>query len=271
MTIILFGSTGMLGKYIFNVLKTDYKVITIDRKEYDVVSDDFEKLEKIIDQYDYDLIINCVGAIPQKYSTDKIREYILINTIFPLKLSNLVSLKNKKFIHITTDCVFDGKKGNYKENDEHTCSEIYGVTKSLGELYKNATIIRTSIIGEENTSKVSLLEWVISNKNKTINGYNDHYWNGVTCFTLSKIIKEIITKGLYWNGIRHIFSPKTYTKYELCEIIDKIYKLNLTIIPVNTGPINKSLSSIYQPIFKIDDIYKQIEDQKKYNDTYRLK
>lgn len=265
MTIILLGSTGMLGKYVFNTLKTENKIIEISRKQYDAVNDEFEKLEKIIESYDYDLIINCIGAIPQKFSSDKIKEYILINTIFPLKLSNLVNLKNKKLIHITTDCVFDGKQGNYKENDDHSCSHIYGVTKSLGESCKNTTIIRTSIIGKEQTTKNSLLEWIISNKNKTINGYTDHYWNGVTCFTLSKIIREIIQKKIYWNGVRHIFSPKTYSKYELCKIINDIYDLNLNILPTNAGYINRSLSSIYQPLFEIDDIYKQLQDQKNIN------
>ena len=105
------------------------------------------------------------------------------------------------------------------KDDVHTATDIYGTTKSLGESQKS-TIIRTSIIGEELTGQNSLLEWIKSNKNKTINGFANHYWNGVTCLTLSKIIKSIIDKKDYWTGVRHIFSPNTVTKYDLCKYIE---------------------------------------------------
>jgi dTDP-4-dehydrorhamnose reductase len=230
MKIILFGSTGMLGRYLHIVLKDNYEIDCISRDKYDIEKDSFTKLEDILNKslQKNDVIINCSGIIPQKYKGDDYRKYIRVNTLFPHKLNEISKKNNYKFIHITTDCVFDGLKGSYSETDEHTSKDIYGISKSLGEP-EEATIIRTSIIGEELTEKKSLVEWVKSQKNGKINGYTNHYWNGVTCFELSKYIKNIIGNNAFWNGIRHICSPNIVTKYELCCYINEIYNLNINI------------------------------------------
>jgi dTDP-4-dehydrorhamnose reductase len=194
MKILLFGSTGMLGRYVYQVL-TDankYNVICINRVEYDIEQDNWDKLNTIIKQLAVnDVIINCAGIIPQKTDQYDYKKYIRVNTLFPHKLNEYSNERNIKFIHITTDCVFDGSNGGYNEQDKHTANTLYGISKSLGEP-EEATVIRTSIIGEEQYGKKSLIEWVISNKNKEINGFTNHYWNGVTCLTLAEIILKII-------------------------------------------------------------------------------
>ena len=131
-------------------------------------------------------------------------------------------------IHVTTDCVFSGKDGNYDENSLHDETNDYGTSKSLGELCK-ATIIRTSIIGEETINKRSLLEWVRSNRGGEINGFTNHMWNGVTCLQLSKIIEKMIREKFYWEGVRHTFSPRSVSKYELVSLINEIYDLNIKV------------------------------------------
>ena len=109
-------------------------------------------------------------------------------------LAKIKKEHNCQVVHISTDCVFNGKKGNYNEEDDHDCLDVYGKTKSLGE-NPDLTIIRTSIIGEEITNKRSLVEWVKSNTSKEINGFIKHFWNGVTCLQLAKIIYKIITNS----------------------------------------------------------------------------
>jgi dTDP-4-dehydrorhamnose reductase len=146
-------------------------------------------------------------------------------------------------IHITTDCVFSGKDGSYNELSEHDETNDYGMSKSLGELC-NATIIRTSIIGEEVQNKRSLLEWVKSNKGKDINGFVNHFWNGVTCLELSNVIYKIINEKLYWNGVRHIFSPKSVSKFELVSMINEVYNLNIKINPFETENVDKTITTI---------------------------
>jgi dTDP-4-dehydrorhamnose reductase len=172
-----------------------------------------------------------------------------------------------RMIHITTDCVFSGKDGKYNEYSNPDESNYYGTSKSLGELC-DGTIIRTSIIGEELVNKRSLLEWVISNENRSINGYTNHFWNGVTCLQLAKIIHKIIIENTYWNGVRHIYSPTTASKYELCSIINDIYELNIKIKEFETEKVDKSLSTIYDAhknIFEIPELEYQIKEMRDFH------
>ena len=172
-----------------------------------------------------------------------------------------------KFIHITTDCVFSGLKGNYTEIDEHDETNNYGVSKSLGELGYNATIIRTSIIGEELKNKYSLLEWVKKHNHTTLNGYTNHYWNGLTCLQLAKVVDKMINDNIWWKGVRHIFSPTSVTKYKLVKMINNTYKLNNIVEPLETeNTINKTLNSIYDnnSNFNIPELNLQIEELHKF-------
>jgi dTDP-4-dehydrorhamnose reductase len=263
MKILLFGSTGMLGKYVFNLLKKEYDVICINRENYDILNDEWFKLKNIITSFlkEKDIIINCAGIIPQKYTDENIKTYIKVNTLFPHKLNEISQKNNINFIHITTDCVYDGLNGNYSSLDTHSAKNIYGISKSLGEP-EEATVIRTSIIGEELFGKKSLIEWIKSNKNGTINGFINHYWNGVTCFTLAKIIKQIIHENLFWQGVKNIHSPDTVTKYDLCCYVNNIYNLNIKINKTE-DIIKKNMTLLEKNIiFEIDSIYNQLLTQK---------
>lgn len=255
MKVIIFGSDGMLGKYVSLYLRNKYEIKEINRNVYDVLKDDDNKLIDIIS--DSHVVINCIGIIPQTSIIDE-NIYYKVNTVFP----HLLSKYSNKLIHISTDCVFNGLEGNYDENSIHTETNLYGISKSKGEPL-NATIIRTSIIGEELYHKKSFLEWIRSQNNNTINGFDNHLWNGVSCYQLSKIINKIIEKDIFWKGVRHIFSPKIYSKYELIQMIIDIYKLNINVNKINT-PVkcDKTLTSIYNMNFDIPDIKDQIIEQK---------
>jgi dTDP-4-dehydrorhamnose reductase len=195
--------------------------------------------------------------IPQRNNQSNY-EYIRVNSEFPHLLNGVSQKYNCHFIHITTDCVFDGSKGKYIETDHHTENGIYGHSKSLGEPL-SATVLRTSIIGEEVENKKSLLEWVKSQNGNRINGFVNHYWNGVTCLQLAKIVQQIISQNLYWQGVRHIFSPTYVSKFELVKMISDIYKLQIEIIPLETKVCDKTLSSKYN-IFVIPELYEQIQE-----------
>jgi len=230
MKIYLFGSNGMLGRYIYLVLKDKYHIIQINRTEFNIETDIRNKLYQYFENCTQDdIIINCIGAIPQKVNYDNIRKYILVNTLLPNYLDQISLQKNCKFIHITTDCVFDGETGNYTNNDIHTANDIYGVSKSLGENLCNACIIRTSIIGEERYHKKSLLEWVLSKKNDKINGFSNHTWNGITCLEFAKLLNNIIDKKEYWIGKKNVISPDIVSKYQLCCYINEIYQCNIQV------------------------------------------
>jgi dTDP-4-dehydrorhamnose reductase len=269
MNILLFGSTGMLGRYVFHILKNNYNVICITREKYDIENDNWNKLQDIVTENlnENDIIINCAGIIPQKYKNDDFKTYIKVNTLFPHKLNEISQNNNIKFIHITTDCVFDGLKGNYTENNLHTAKDIYGISKSLGEP-EEATIIRTSIIGEELTGKKSLIEWVKSQKSKTIKGYTNHYWNGVTCFELANFIKNMIDSKNFWKGVKHICSPNIVTKYELCCYINEIYDLNINIEKYEDS-ISKNMTLCGEYISK-NNIFLQIDKMYNFSMFFKL-
>jgi len=260
MKIILFGSTGMLGNYVKKHLSQFHEILCIDRNAFDIESCNWEKLDKIISNCN--LVINCAGAIPQQKCD--IRKYIILNSLFPHKVNEFSKKYGIPFIHITTDCVFSGKEGNYDETSKHDAEDIYGISKSLGE-DNSMCIFRTSIIGEEIYNKNSLIEWVIKQQNGTIDGYENVFWNGVTCLQLAKIIEHVINKNAYWQGVRHFFSPNVVSKYELCQYINEIYGLNITINKKNIPHKNMTITTIYDNELNniIPDLKHQIIEQYK--------
>ena len=261
----------MLGNYVTTYLsqslssrqKLDrYQIIPITRQEYDISNLESGTLKEFLKVlFENDVVINCAGVIPQSNNND----YLKVNAMFPNILSKICLEKKAHLIHITTDCVFTGKGGGYDEKSRHDEIGVYGLSKSLGE-NSDSTIIRTSIIGEEKYNKKSLLEWVKSNQNKTVNGYANHFWNGVTCLQLSKIIERIIREKLFWSGVRHLFSPSSVSKYELVCMINDIYDLNINVNPVQTPKtVDKTLKSLHKQIFDTPDLRKQIKEMKKFD------
>ena len=263
MKVFLFGANGMLGNYVHSYLtQNNIPVIALTRKDFDLEELSVLSLKKFLLEKGLeknDVIINCAGVIPQASKDREIskRNYYKINSILPIILSMLTT----RMIHITTDCVFSGKEGIYNEYSNHDELNDYGISKSLGELC-DGTIIRTSIIGEEMVNKRSLLEWVISNENRLINGYTNHFWNGVTCLQLSKIIYKIINENSYWKGVRHIYSPTTVSKYELCAMISDIYELNIKVKEYDTEKVDKSLSTVYEAQGNIPELKNQLKEMR---------
>ena len=272
--VVLLGSNGMLGTYINSFFRKKYTInlTCIDRKKFEVINN-LSNLELLFNNFkENTVVINCIGLIPQAIRnncfTNYEKNYYTINSIFPIILATICEKKNFKLIHITTDCVFLGKKGNYIETDYHDAITSYGISKSLAEnmlIINKVTIIRTSIIGEELYNKYSLLEWIKNNNNKEINGYNNHYWNGITCLELAKILYKIIDENLYWNGVRHIYSNEKVSKYELINMIKDIYNLNITVNCIDdTTYCDRSLNSLYNDI-KTKSLLEQLKELKDYS------
>lgn len=255
--IVVFGANGMLGTTVVEYFQfRKYHVRPLTRKDCNLNTPTFDTLKELVK--DAKVVINCSGCIPQRETNDNIFQ---VNSFFPQILGRLCKLLNIHFIHITTDCVFSGTKGKYLETDPHDAISAYGISKSMGE-YPLATIIRTSIIGEEKINKKSLLEWAINHDSySSIKGYVNHYWNGVTCLQLAKIIENIIASQSYWRGIKHIHSGKTISKYDLLRLISKVYNKNLHVICCETEKCDRSLAS-EDYVFDIPDLETQLYEQK---------
>lgn len=268
--ILLFGSTGMFGQYVYSYFKQSttisVEVIPIHFRINE--NHGFDLLEQTLLDHGINhetCVINCVGLIPQRKSRDSSdKEYFLINSLFPHILWQLCKKHNAKMIHPTTDCVFSGKKGGYVETDTHDEAGSYGMSKSLGEPL-GCTCIRTSIIGRELSNKKSFLEWVISNNNGTISGWSNHQWNGITCLEYCVVIEQIIQEDLFWTGVRHIYSPTPVSKYEMAKIISEVFDLTIQVNPLESlEPCDKTLVSNYDSIFNIKELHIQIRNLKDY-------
>ncbi len=265
MKVCILGSSGMLGSTVAKYfgqnnkydLYTTYRdpnlKFTTDRQSvhFNVTRCPLYVLPKV------DYIINCIGVI-KPFMGKNLRDSIYINSCFPHELSKHCNEKGVKLIHVTTDCVYSGDKGAYDENDFHDCIDEYGKSKSLGEPLDCATI-RTSIIGEEKHKFASLVSWVLTQKNQKINGYTNHVWNGITCLQFAKVVEKIIDESIDWNGVRHVFSPRAVSKYELVSLINERYNLNIDIEKFTPdASCDRSLSSVHDNMFEIPDIKQQI-------------
>ena len=274
--VTIIGATGMLGSMVYNVLKDDFSLVLIykDKEKlrfldgvyggiknhktlkFDLLNlqNDYEKgfQGKIKGKFsesffenvgNVDAIINCGGIINTRVEKNWY-DTLFLNGVIPHILSNFYK---ERFIHITTDCVFNGKKGSpYYEDSLHSPVDFYGLSKEIGEPSQNSLVLRTSIIGPEIANFNSLLEWVRKQKNKTIYGYTNHLWNGVTTKEFGNICKKIISKRDNYpkKGIYHIFSTDI-SKYEMVKQIALKYNISVNILPREVDPIDRRLGTIF--------------------------
>lgn len=268
--IIIIGSTGMLGRYIykyFTTVCTSYNVITINSDRYRISQESMGDIERVLLECGIDdktCVINCAGAIPQRCGASADANYYIVNAIFPHVLWSACQRYGAKLIHPTTDCIYNGHRGNYKESDAADESGAYGLSKALGEPF-GATVIRTSIIGLELHNKKSFMEWVLGAKG-SINGWTNHMWNGITCLQWCKIVEQILERDLFWRGTRHLMSPAPYSKYDMAVTIRDIFERDLIVNHiVASEPSDKTLGSEFPDIFDIPDLREQIAELKDFN------
>ena len=247
-----FLSSSIL-EFVFTKKKLDNSLkffFTFRKKIKNNVLFDVTKKEtyKNIQKLKPNIIINCIGIIKphiNEKSPTSIINAFEINSIFPNVLIKMFS--RSKIIHFNTDCVFTGKSGYYKENHIKDCDDIYGISKSLGEISsKRVMNLRCSIIGKEKNTKFSLLSWFLNNKNIKINGFTNHYWNGLTTLALVKIVNGIIINKSFKHGLFNIVPSDTVTKYSLLKMFNNKFFIGnkKKIVPVkNTMMVNRILST----------------------------
>lgn len=262
-TILILGATGMLGhtvgKYFldkldkYNVILTtrDLKLRYGPEKHWRMYDPTGTALGAFTDLHDVlqqtpenpSYLLNCIGTI-KPFMDKSPYQSILINSLLPHDLARICEFLGIKMIHITTDCVFSGSKGKYSEESPHDCLDSYGKSKSLGEP-KNCMVVRTSIIGPEQHKNASLVAWAQAQAGKEVRGFTNHIWNGVSTKQYAKVCETIIDNDLYSVGTKHVFSNEV-DKYELLQLIDKRYGLNLKIAPIEAGEaVNRSMATIH--------------------------
>ena len=283
-SVLVLGSQGMLGSTVAKLFDGSPNFIShsinresiFEGKHFDASSGLGIEL---IASLNPDWIINCVGLI-KPYINDKdpdsTKNAFEINSEFPARLSRFAEESNARIIQIATDCVFSGSKGNYSEDDSHDPIDVYGKSKSAGEIISpNLMNLRCSIVGRDSRNNKSLLEWFLSQENGSkVTGYLDHLWNGITTNAFARICRGVIEGDLFKAGIFHQVPADRVSKAELLEIFQKKFnrpdliienlltgeKIDRTISTVDPiGNLNRWLAAGYKDIPTIKELVQDLQ------------
>ena len=244
---LILGANGLLGSTLVAEFKNSRSsfyattrdatpVFGIKTEKFCLGIDSLDSLCERLGPIDY--VINCIGTINHKIdeaSIEDIKMAIQTNAMFPHQLNSLAEKSNFHVINIATDCVFNGETGEYSEETQHSFKDTYGMTKSLGEVIsKNTLNLRCSIIGMEYKTKFSLMSWLVNQPSDSrVNGYTNHFWNGITTNVYAEVVQGIINTPEMYFGTHHLVPADSLSKFELLvDIAVKSNRQDLTIDPV---------------------------------------
>ncbi len=260
MKVCVLGVGGLLGHMLIRVLGETIDVYGTTRESRsdssplakflpqdkwidNVDASKFDSINKIFDTTNFDTVINCIGLIKQRNAQTTEHEMMLINAEFPHRLAQVVNQQGARVIHISTDCVFSGDKGNYVETDTPDPVDVYGKSKLLGELNdtKNLTL-RTSHIGRELTIRKSFIEWLLSQKSGHVEGYGHAIYSGLTSKELARLISELLNANKDIVGLFHV-SSQPISKLEIINELNELLNLEINVTSDSKVQINRSLNS----------------------------
>ena len=258
--VLVLGITGMLGNSVFRELSLrDGLEVTgtarspqARRYFQDVAGAqimtgidvlDSDALLMVFGEARPDLVINCVGLVKQLENANDPLVALPINALLPHRLSRICKAMGCRLIHISTDCVFSGKRGSYREQDEADARDLYGMSKYLGELHdaQHAVTLRTSIIGHELNSAHGLVEWFLSQK-EGIRGYRKAIFSGLPTVELAHVIADHVMPDPSLRGLYHV-SSEPINKFELLTLVKREYRKDIEILPDDELVIDRSLDS----------------------------
>ncbi|MCL7420132.1 MAG: SDR family oxidoreductase [Methylobacter sp.] len=244
--VVVLGSAGMAGHIMTEYLQAtgEYHVLGVARehgryidKKLDVL--DFSGLQDYLSEVKPDRVINCIGVLVSQSAND-LSTAIQINSYLPHFLSRLGTELGFKLVHISTDCVFSGKDGQYHEGAFRDGNDNYARTKALGEVINDHDLtIRTSIIGPElKRNGTGLLDWFFKQQGE-IKGYSRAYWSGVTTLELAKATHELIRQNL--TGLYQLCPDEKISKYELLRLFAQVWNQDISVQPYENYMVDKSL------------------------------
>jgi dTDP-4-dehydrorhamnose reductase len=259
MKVLIFGGNGMLGHKLVQVLQkrfdvwttlrensiafTNFGIISSEKVISNVEVDNFDFVQKVFDRIKPDVIINAVGIIKQLPTSKEVVNTLKINSIFPHQLAQLTQSTGAKLITISTDCVFNGRRGAYTEEDVSDAEDLYGKSKNLGEVTAPGCLtLRTSIIGRELQTSHSLVEWFLSNRGGKVKGFTKAVYSGFPTVILAGIISDLIANHKSLQGLYHV-SSEPINKFALLSLLKEFYKVPVEIEPFADFKIDRSLDS----------------------------
>lgn len=259
MRILILGASGMLGNAMMRVLASDTQYEVFGSARSSAVKNHFlpelanniitgidventDVLAKLFAQLRPELVINCIGLVKQLAEADDPLHALPINALLPHRLARLCELISARLVHISTDCVFSGRKGGYLETDEADAQDLYGRSKFLGEVdYPHAITLRTSIIGHELNSANGLIGWFLAQQG-SIKGYSNAIFSGLPTCELARVIRDFVLPRPELHGLYHVAS-KPISKYDLLGLANHEYGKELQIKADDQLKIDRSLNS----------------------------
>lgn len=260
MKILVLGVTGMLGNAVFKAFSQDaqhevwgtlrhsaalrnFPAADCGRLLTGIDVLDQDALVAVLTKVRPDVVINCVGLIKQQSDANDPLTALPINAMLPHRLAHLCDLLDARLIHVSTDCVFSGRKGGYLESDLSDAEDLYGKSKYIGELHDlpNAITLRTSIIGHELTSNHSLVDWFLAQQG-SVRGFSRAIFSGLPTVELARVMKDFVLPHPQLNGLYHV-AAAPIAKLDLLALVAAQYDKAIEIHPDATLVIDRSLNS----------------------------
>ncbi len=255
MKVAVLGATGMLGSQVLKTFEEGHQhqltatcrpgnlvkisdEISANVVELDAIAVDAQNIIDLIGGCDW--WINCIGIIKpyiDDTSPSEVAHAICVNSLFPAILAQAAKANGNNVIQIATDCVWDGLSGGYFETSHHNASDVYGRSKSLGEVRSSFMhFIRCSIVGREIKNHLSLLDWFLGQTNGAqLRGFINHHWNGVTALQFARVCRGIIEQDMALKSIQHLVPAGQVSKHELLRLFAKHFERHdISILPSNS-------------------------------------
>lgn len=258
-TVLVLGASGMLGNAMLRLFAGSpgfaawgsvrtagsAGLLPIELRDRVVTGVDVENVDslaRLLAQVRPDVVINCIGLVKQLAEADDPLQAIPINALLPHRLARLCLLAGARLVHVSTDCVFDGRRGMYREEDPADAQDLYGRSKHLGEVdYPNAVTLRTSIIGHELASSHGLVGWFLAQKGP-VRGFTRAVFSGLPTVELARVIRDQVLPRPGMHGLYHV-STEPIAKYELLKLVAAAYGRDNAISPDDKLVIDRSLDS----------------------------
>lgn len=259
MKVLVVGASGMIGGTVLRVLseKQDWEVSgtvrNVDSKRFfsgriadrlvaGVDIEHVDALPRLLDLMTPDVVINCAGLTKHKPGAEDPLVSIPINTLVPHRLAALCKLSGARMIHVSTDCVFSGQRGNYREDDFADARDVYGQSKALGEVIDpHALTLRTSTIGHEFETKYGLLEWFLAQEGRC-KGYIKAIFSGLPTVVFAQVVRDFVIPNPELSGLYHV-AANAINKFDLLSLIANVYGKEIDIELDDRVVIDRSLNA----------------------------
>lgn len=271
MRILVLGKNGMLGHVVYNHFKENGYTVYGTTQTTDIVWDAYENLEgieDIIKDVKPDAVINCIGILNQVCEVNKPLA-VKLNSLLPHYIDSLSEKYNFKFVHVSTDCVFEGTTGKYDETIPSDATSFYGRSKALGEIRNDRSVtLRTSIVGPDSNPKgIGLFQWFMKQENE-VGGYSKVIWTGVTTIELAKQIEVAIKNNL--TGLNHVVNNDFISKKDLLGLFKESFNKDIVINDNDTVVSEKTLVRTDKSYnFEVPSYKQMVEEMRTWVDNHK--